>query len=96
MMTDEERKTALFGSLIVMFQSAAMQHMGKIKNPATDKVERDLQQAQMMIDMLDMLQTRTRNNLTKDEAAFLGDVLRELKLNFVDEQKKPEAGKEPS
>jgi len=96
-MTEEERNTALFGSLIVMFQSAAMQHMGKIKNPATDKIERDLTQAQMMIDMLDMLSAKTKNNLTAEEARFLGDVLREVKLNYVDEQnKKAEMNKESS
>ena len=85
-MTREEQQTALFGSLVVMFQSAALQHLGKLKNPATDKIERDLPQAQMMIDMLDMLEAKTKGNLSKEEGSFLAQILRDLKLNYVDEQ----------
>lgn len=91
-MNKEEQQTALFGSLVVMFQSAAMQHMGKIKNPATDKIERDLRQAEMMIDMLEMLEAKTKGNLTKEEGQFLGQVLRELRLNYVDEQARETSG----
>ncbi|MBI5464271.1 MAG: DUF1844 domain-containing protein [Ignavibacteriales bacterium] len=84
-MTTEEKNEALFVSLVMMFQAAAMQHMGKVKNPATDKVERNLDQAQMSIDLLDMLLTKTKNNLKPDAERFLKDVLQDLKLNYVDE-----------
>lgn len=87
-MTNEEKQTALFGGLVTMFHTAALQQMGKIKNPVNDTIERDLEQAQMSIDMLDMLQTKTKGNLSKDEEAFLGTAIRELKLNFVDEKAK--------
>ncbi|MEP0822004.1 MAG: DUF1844 domain-containing protein [Ignavibacterium sp.] len=91
-MTPDEKNTALFGGLITMFQAAALQQMGKVKNPVTDKIERDLEQAQMSIDMLDMLKAKTRNNLTPDEEQFLTGVLRDLKLNFVDEKAKVSSG----
>lgn len=91
-MTPEEKNTALFGGLITMFQAAALQQMGKVKNPVTDKIERDLEQAQMSIDMLDMLKEKTKGNLTADEEQFLTGVLRDLKLNFVDEKAKGSAG----
>lgn len=84
-MTPEEKDTALFTGLVMMFHSAAMQNLGKIKNPATDKVEQNLEQAQAMIDMLDMLSKKTKGNLSENESKFLSNVLQELKLNYVDE-----------
>jgi len=84
----EEKNISLFFSLIMTFQAAAMQQMGKLKNPISDKIERDLQQAQLSIDILDMLEERTRGNLSDDESRFLKGVLQELKLNYVDESTK--------
>lgn len=82
---DERRSEALFASLVLMFQAAAMQHLGKVKNPVSDAVERDLQQAQMVIDLLDMLAAKTRGQLNDQESLLLSRTTQELKLNYVDE-----------
>ena len=82
---DERRSEALFASLVLMFQAAAMQHLGKVKNPATDAIERDLQQAQMVIDLLDMLTAKTQGHLSDQEAMLISRTTQELKLNYVDE-----------
>lgn len=87
-MKPEEKDTALFVSLVMMFHSATMQHLGKVKNPLTDKIERDLDQAQMTIDLLEMLSKKTKGNLSENEESYLTNVLRELRLNFVDEKSK--------
>ncbi len=84
-MNQDDRYTALFGGLITMFQTAALQQMGKVQNPATNAIERDLEQAGMSIDMLEMLQTKTKGNLKREEEDYLSTVLRDLKLNYVDE-----------
>jgi hypothetical protein len=84
----EEKNTSLLFSLIMTFQAAAMQQMGKLKNPISDKIERDLQQAQLSIDILDMLEEKTKGNLSDDESRFLKGILQELKLNYVDESTK--------
>ena len=89
-----EKNTSLFFSLIMTFQAAAMQQMGKLKNPITDKVERDLQQAQLSIDIVDMLAEKTNGNLSDDESRFLKGVLQELKLNYVDESTKEQSAPE--
>ncbi|MDZ7339206.1 MAG: DUF1844 domain-containing protein [candidate division KSB1 bacterium] len=86
--TREQMFDALFMNLVMMFHTAAMQHMGKLKNPLTDKIERDLLQAQMSIDMLDMLKAKTKGNLSDEETRFLDRVISELKLNYVDEAEK--------
>ena len=89
-----EKNISLFFSLVMTFQAAAMQQMGKLKNPISDKIERDLQQAQLSIDILDMLEEKTRGNLSEDEAKILKNILQELKLNYVDEMSKGQASTE--
>jgi DNA replication initiation complex subunit (GINS family) len=76
--------------LILSLQMGAMQQMGKIASPLTGKVERDLMMAQASIDMLSMLQEKMKGNLTDEEDKFLGHVLYELRMNYVDEAKKPD------
>jgi len=87
-MASSEKNTSLFFSLIMTFQSAAMQQMGKLKSPISDKIERDLLQAQLSIDILDMLENKTHGNLSDDETKLLKGILQELKLNYVDELSK--------
>ncbi len=79
-----------FMQIVLSLQAAAMQYMGKVLNPMTSKIERDLMMAQNSIDMLTMLEKKTKNNLSEDEAKMIEHVLYELRLNFVDESKKEE------
>ena len=88
-MTQSDKDSALLMNLLLLFQAAAMQHMGKIKNPMTDTIERDLEQAQFAIDTLDMMANKMKGNLSPDEKRLLTSILKELKLNYVDEQSKP-------
>jgi hypothetical protein len=86
-----QKETALFMQLVMTFQAAAWQQMGKIKNPITDKIERSLDQARYSIDMLEMLKSKSKGNLSDDELKFVNHVLTELQLNFVDELNKDKA-----
>jgi hypothetical protein len=87
-MASAEKNSSLFFSLVMTFQAAAMQQMGKLKNPISDKIERDLQQAQLSIDILDMLEVKTQGNLSEEEIKWLKGLLQELKFNYVDEMSK--------
>ena len=78
----------LFMQLIMQNQQLAMMSMGKLKNPMTDKIERNLEYAKFAIDTLDMLKEKTKGNLSDYEERFLTEVIRELKLNYVDEVNK--------
>jgi len=86
-------KDQLFLQLVLMFQTAAYQQMGKIQNPITKKVERDLNQAKFSIDVLGMFQDKTKGNLTQEEEKFLEHVLFELRMNYLDEVKADEKKK---
>ena len=88
-LTEEQRNELLFTQVVIMFQGAAMQQLGKVKNPVSDKIERDLDHARNTIDILGMLEVKTKGNLTPQEDQFLQLVLSELRLNYVDEIKKP-------
>lgn len=92
-MTADEKNHLLLTQLILMFQGAALQQMGKLQNPMTDKIDQDLEQAQISIDMIDMLHTRMKDSLSAEEESIFTDVLRDLKLNYVDEIAKSQAAK---
>ena len=89
-MSNTSRDETLFLQLVAMFQYAAMQQMGKLANPVTGKIERDLAQARISIDMIEMLQNRTQTGRSARESEFLDKVLFELRMNYVDESKRPE------
>lgn len=81
----------LFTQLLYLFYSSAMVSMGKLKNPATDKIERDLTQAKQSIDILEMLKIKTKGNLSDTESKTLDHFLTDLRLNYVDESNKDAA-----
>lgn len=96
-MADEnnfDRDEALFLSIMYSFHAAAMQQMGKIANPFTGKVERDLDAAHGTIDVLVMFRKKTEGNVTDRERRVLTGLITELQLNFVDESKREPAAEE--
>lgn len=82
------RRAALFLQLVLGLQQSAMMALGKLMNPLTRKVETNLDLARDTIDTLAALEDRTRGNLESDEARVLRQVLTDLRMNYVDEQKK--------
>jgi hypothetical protein len=81
-----ERMEFLFHHLVAMFQTLALQQLGKLVNPINGKLERDLQQAKITIDMLRMIQEKTAGNLSDNEKKLIDTVVMELQINYVDEQ----------
>ena len=61
-----------------------------MKNPVTDKTEVDLRSASLQIDMLEMINSRMEASLDENEKQYIDKVLSELKMNFVEEEKKEE------
>ncbi|MEK6647015.1 MAG: DUF1844 domain-containing protein [Candidatus Firestonebacteria bacterium] len=75
----------LFMELVYSFQNMAIMQLGKIVNPVTSKVEKNLPQAKATIDMLRMLKEKTKNNLSPEEEKLVEQVVLNLQLNYVDE-----------
>ena len=80
----------LFHHLVAMFQTLALQQLGKLTNPITGKLERDLHQARITIDMLQMLKEKTDGNLEHNEQVLLDRALLDLQMNYVDEAAREE------
>ncbi len=81
-MSDEHK--ALFVNLVINLASSVMMNLGKVVNPMTKKTEINLEAAQASIDLLDMLEAKTKGNLDADEARLLKTALSDLKLNYVE------------
>ena len=81
---------ASFEVLISTFVVPALTAMGKLPDPVQGHpvVRPDL--AKHYIDMLSMIEEKTRGNLTKDEAGMLEDVLHQLRMSFVTTRQEPE------
>ena len=86
--TDKSREAALFLQLVLGLQQAAMVALGKLMNPMSGKIERNLEGARNTIDTLAAIEARTRGNLESDEQRVLTQVLTDLRMNYVDEVKK--------
>jgi len=86
---------ALFIQFVLMLSSSAMQQLGKLMDPHTGKAETNLEAAQSTIDLLVMLDAKTRGNLDREEERFLKNTLATLQMNFVETAQsapaKPEA-----
>jgi len=83
-MTVDPGVETLFIELILVFQQSAWQALGKVQNPLSGKTEVQLPQARHAIDMLGMLESKTRGNLMDPEQKFLANALTQLRLNYVD------------
>ncbi len=84
-MNQANNKEFLFMQLVMQNQQIALMSMGKLKNPVTEKMEKNLEYAKIAIDTLDMLLEKTKGNLSNYEDKFLIETLKELKLNYVAE-----------
>lgn len=72
-----------FSTFVLSLASSALVHLGEVPNPETGGTTRDEALARNAIDVLTMLDDKTRNGLTPDESKLIRDVLYELRMKFV-------------
>ena len=72
-----------FSTFVLSLASSALVHLGEVPNPETGHTVRDEALARNAIDLLTMLDDKTRNGLTADESKLMRDVLYELRMKFV-------------
>lgn len=82
-----DKNDQLFASLLYLFHTTGMQGLGKLMNPVTQKIEKNMDQAKESIDMLEMLKQKTQGNLNPELTRLLEQFLTDLRLNYVDEIK---------
>lgn len=74
--------------LVETFFYQTMISLGKQMNPISKKFERDMEIAKYQIGMIEMLQEKTKGNLTPEEAEHVEEVLHTLRLAYIDETKR--------
>lgn len=72
-----------FGLFLSSLSMQALMALGEVPHPATGQPHTDLEQARYLIDILGMLQEKTRGNLSPEESAVLEDLLYELRMKYV-------------
>ena len=85
-MPDQAYQPALtFGAFVLSLASTAAIHLGDMPDPATGQTsEMNLEGAAQMIEILGLLDQKTRGNLTAEERQILEQILYELRLRFVE------------
>lgn len=87
-LSQEEKNKFLFSYLVMAQQTSALISLGQVKDPITQELKVNFDNAQLAIDLLEMLQEKTRNNLSKDESDLLQNTLQQVRLAYVKEANK--------
>ena len=69
-----------FSTFILSLSTSVLMNLGLVENPVTKKTEKELPMARQTIDLIALMQEKTKGNLTKEEAKLLDDVLHELRV----------------
>lgn len=77
-------EAATFSTFILGLSTQALFLLGEIPNPETRAIERDLDGAKQVIDILGILQEKTRNNLDPGESSLLDSILYDLRMRYVE------------
>lgn len=95
-LSPDEMNSALFAQMIMHLASTALAMLGRMPNPMTGKTETDLDTARLLIDQLDMLELKTRGNLTGEEQHLLKQNLMAVRMAFVEAVEKTNAAPAPA
>jgi hypothetical protein len=84
--TDYKLPKINFATFIFSLNSSVLVQLGLIEDPASGKKTKNLLLAKQTIDILGMLEEKTRGNLTKDEETMLKNILYDLRMIYVKEK----------
>lgn len=76
-----------FGTFVLSMSSSALVHLGEVPEPESGQIMENILAAKQTIDILCMLQSKTKGNLTDQEARLLKDMLFELRMKYVQKAK---------
>jgi hypothetical protein len=72
-----------FTTLIMSLASSALVSMGRAPDPATGTVQKNIDFAQQNIDIIHLLQEKTKGNLSVDEERMVEQILYELRMSYI-------------
>jgi hypothetical protein len=72
-----------FSAFLISLSGSASYHFGELPDPSTGKKSVNLLLVKQTIDILSILQKKTKGNLTEDENRLIGNLLYELRMKFM-------------
>jgi len=72
-----------FSSFLLSLSSSVLLHLGEIADPQSGEKKKDLVLAKQSIDIINLLQEKTKGNLTQEEEKLLEHLLYDLRMRFV-------------
>ena len=78
-----------FGTFVSSLAMQTLMALGEAPNPSTNQPQIDLEQARYLIDLLGILQEKTKGNLRPEETELLEGALYELRMKYVSRKKTP-------
>jgi len=76
-----------FSTHVLSLASSALVAMGKMPPPGGDTLQKELETAKHLIDVLGMLESKTKGNLDESEEKLLQSLLYDLRVAYVDASK---------
>jgi hypothetical protein len=76
-----------FTTFILSLSHSALMHLGEAPDPETGGLHRNLLLARQTIDLIALLEEKTKGNLTGDEERLLGQILFDLRMRYVEQSK---------
>ncbi len=86
-METPSRNDQLFQGLVFQYQQMTMMALGKISRPEGG-IQANLEEAALYIDLLAMIEEKTRGNLSDPLRRFIGQTLTDLRLNYTEETRR--------
>jgi hypothetical protein len=72
-----------FTAFVMSLNTSALFHLGEISDPATGEKQQNLNLVKHTIDTLQLLEDKTKGNLTEEEQDIFKNVLYDLKMRYV-------------
>lgn len=77
-----------FSTFVLSLSHSALMHLGEAPDPETGKTDASLPLAKQTIDLIGMLEEKTKGNLTGEEERLIGQILFDLRMRFVELEKR--------
>ncbi len=85
----DQLPTIDFATFILSLSHSALMHLGEAPHPDDNRVEVELPLAKQTIDLLILLEDKTKGNLTGDEERLMTQILFDLRMRYVERSKAP-------
>ena len=75
-----------FSTFVFSLNASALVHLGAMPDPSTGKTDKNLDLGKQTIDIIAMLEEKTKGNLTSDEEQLLKNTLYDLRMRYIREK----------